>query len=464
MKEDKNRTRIEYLKRVTKVLDYIEANLDSELSLEYLSKIANYSPFHFHRVFSAIIAESLNQYVIRKRLERIASILITQPSKTIKNLAYSYGFKSESSFSRAFKKYYGVSPTKFKIEGKNILSKIGIEQFSKDEYIDTIDKTNKWIKMNSKIIFTDLKEIRLAGISHVGEIDKMSVTFQKLMTWAYNEEVIDSSNFKALTIYHDNPNVTPISKIRYSACITISTDFKEHEDIRSIVINGGIYIIARFEINAEQISNAWRNMNIWIIENGYQFRDSNYFEIYHNDHTQHPENKFIIDICIPIQNTENVNLEQSVNAIFPDLSDNKKSKKEDYHLIVSYMKELRAHFGKEYELDFKMGKINQSSKEYTYFSLTSESLKKIKLKFVIIYDHLSYSFDICLSGQNKSIRKKFWQMFKGSDWDKYHIAESIDNSLMIIDHTLVERANFRDTKNLTQQVEKEALIFINAGF
>jgi len=127
MGDELNSTRRDYLKRINDVLDYIEENLESELSLEHLSNTVNYSPFHFHRIFSSIIGETPNQYVIRKRVERVASILITNTTRSIKDLAFTYGFNSESSFSRTFKKQYGVSPTKFKSEGKSILSKIGIE-------------------------------------------------------------------------------------------------------------------------------------------------------------------------------------------------------------------------------------------------------------------------------------------------------------------------------------------------
>jgi len=133
----------------------------------------------------------------------------------------------------------------------------------------------------------------------------------------------------------------------------------------------------------------------------------------------------------------------------------------DYHDLVKFMKELRAYFKNGHEPEFTLGKINQSSKDYTYFSVTPEWLKNIKLKFVIIFDHVLNCFTICLSGQNKSIRQKYWQQFKESDWGKYHLAESIDNSLMIIDKTVITKADFSKTENLTQQIEKEALIFIN---
>ena len=88
-------------------------------------------------------------------------------------------------------------------------------------------------------------------------------------------------------------------------------------------------------------------------------------------------------------------------------------------------------------------------------------MKKQKLKFVIVLDHKMLCFSICLSGQNKSIRRKYWEMFKNSDWNKYHLAESIDDCLEIINQTIVEEPDFDNKVNLTEQIEKESLEFIN---
>lgn len=132
----------------------------------------------------------------------------------------------------------------------------------------------------------------------------------------------------------------------------------------------------------------------------------------------------------------------------------------DYYELVNFMKYIRSYFIKNYESVYSVGKLNHSSKDYTYFSLTPDKFKKEKLKFVIILDHLQHCFTICLSGQNKDVRKQYWNIFKGSDWDKYHLAESIDNSLMIIDHTLVENPNFSNGEDLKTKIKKEASIFI----
>ncbi len=52
-------------------------------------------------------------------------------------------------------------------------------------------------------------------------------------------------------------------------------------------------------------------------------------------------------------------------------------------------------------------------------------------------------------------------MFKNSEWNSYHLAESIDDSLSIIDHTIVENPDFDNRRILTEQIETESLKFIN---
>jgi len=461
-KIEMNETRREYLKRINAVLNFIESNLDTNLSLEFLSKKAHYSAYHFHRVFLTIVNERLNEYVNRKRIERIASILLVSPNPSLKDLAYKYGFNSDNSFSRAFKKYYGISPTKFKSEGKELLSKIGIEPFSSEKYICSIDTIEQWTKMNAQITIKELPELKLACISNIGQFEKAGSMFQKLMEWGHQKRVLDTSNFKAITIYHDNPNTTQNSKVRFSTCVTISKNINTNGEIKQHNLKKGIYIIGQFEIKAEEISKAWKSMCVWVIENGYEFRDGDYFEVYHNDHNTHPEQKFIMDICIPLEKTENIKLGEINNV---NLSKNNSQNQEcennlDYHQLINYMKELSLFFQKKYDTIFKFGKVYQGDPNFSYFSLTTDELKKQKLKFVIILNHKELYFSICLSGQNKSIRKKYWKIFKGSDWNKYHLAESIDDSLSIIDQTIVEEPNFNDKGNLTEKIEKESMKFI----
>ena len=221
--------------------------------------------------------------------------------------------------------------------------------------------------------------------------------------------------------------------------------------------------MGRFEIKGEDISRAWKNICVWIIENGYEFRDGDYFEIYHNDHKTHPEQKIILDICIPLERTDNIKIDKTddVNLSIFEEKNKQCENQLNYHELINYMKELRAFFEKGYDTYFKLGNIYQGNPDFSYFSLTTPELKKQKLKFVIILNHKMLNFSICLSGQNKSIRKRYWEMFKNSDWNKYHLAESINNSLSIVDHTIVENPDFDNRIILTEQIETESLKFIN---
>ena len=69
LKED---TQAEYYKSVNKALDYINDHLNENITLETLSGIANVSPYHFHRIFKAVIGENMSQYIQRLRLEYVA--------------------------------------------------------------------------------------------------------------------------------------------------------------------------------------------------------------------------------------------------------------------------------------------------------------------------------------------------------------------------------------------------------
>ena len=87
--------------------EFIDENLESNLSLNIVSEIAFFSPFHFHRVFKFMTGETLNGYVTRRKIEKSASDLLHKKI-TATEIAHKYGFSDNSSYSRAFKKYFGI--------------------------------------------------------------------------------------------------------------------------------------------------------------------------------------------------------------------------------------------------------------------------------------------------------------------------------------------------------------------
>src|SRR6266705_1008362 len=104
-------SRSEYVARMHRVLEHIDRELDEQLELDALARVANFSPFHFHRLFTAWFGETLGEYVRRRRLEVAAQRLVAQPRLPVLEAALSVGFGSTEAFARAFKARFGSTPT-----------------------------------------------------------------------------------------------------------------------------------------------------------------------------------------------------------------------------------------------------------------------------------------------------------------------------------------------------------------
>jgi AraC family transcriptional regulator len=91
-------------------------NLGQPLRLEKVSEAACFSPFHFHRVFKALLGETLNQFVKRQRLERALYLMSHAPERSLTDVALDCGFPSSSDFSRSFKQRYGAPPSVFDLD------------------------------------------------------------------------------------------------------------------------------------------------------------------------------------------------------------------------------------------------------------------------------------------------------------------------------------------------------------
>jgi len=92
-----------------KAVDYIEANLKKPLYLEDIADRANYSPWHFHRLFGVQTGMSLGDYIRKRRMSEACNMLVFT-TRSIKDIAAEYQFDSQAAFCRSFKQVCGVSP------------------------------------------------------------------------------------------------------------------------------------------------------------------------------------------------------------------------------------------------------------------------------------------------------------------------------------------------------------------
>ena len=297
----------DYTRQINIVQDYIGANLDKPLTVQELAKLVNFSVYHFHRIFTQYVGESLAKYILRRRLETAALCIKCDPSVPITNVLYEVGFNSANVFCRNFKKHFGITAEEYRskisqTDSKNSTLKrnnhpsdrIYSHYFCNSKTLIIGDKT-----MDCTFEIKQLPELHVVYCRHNGAYDQMQNAFAKLMQWAYPRGLVTPET-KLLSIYYDNPDVTAADKLISDACLQVKEPIKADGEIGYRTLQGGQYAVGRFEIAMEEFKDAWNGMFKLIAEHGSQCIGLP-FEIYQNNRDEHTEKKFIVDICIPVK-------------------------------------------------------------------------------------------------------------------------------------------------------------------
>jgi AraC family transcriptional regulator len=95
------------------VLEYVHANLGGDLHLKELAEVAGLSTFHFAKLFKRSTGHSPHQYVLQRRLER-ATELLRNPHIDLSEVSLRAGFADQSHLANVFRRFVGVSPSRFR--------------------------------------------------------------------------------------------------------------------------------------------------------------------------------------------------------------------------------------------------------------------------------------------------------------------------------------------------------------
>lgn len=101
--------------RLKQVIEYIHANLEAELSIVELARIAQTSPFHFARGFKASTGVTPHQYVLERRID-IARKLLGDGRLSIAEVSYSCGFATQAHLTTVFRRLVGVTPKAYRAQ------------------------------------------------------------------------------------------------------------------------------------------------------------------------------------------------------------------------------------------------------------------------------------------------------------------------------------------------------------
>ena len=104
-------------KLIEDILSYLNQNYASRISLEQIAKNVFMSPSYICKIFKQEMGESPINYLIRIRMEKARNLLLQEEGYSVKEIACLVGYEDIYQFSKLFKKYYGVAPSYFRIQG-----------------------------------------------------------------------------------------------------------------------------------------------------------------------------------------------------------------------------------------------------------------------------------------------------------------------------------------------------------
>lgn len=295
-------SRSEYARRMHRVLEHVDRHLDQPLDLETLAGVANFSAFHFHRVFSAWMGETLADYVRRRRLELGALRLATDPRASVLQVAIAVGFNSPEAFTRAFRGRFGMSPSEWrKQDRKNRQAdrKPGQDSRAPTAQRDTSLNRTGEARMNVKLI--DRQPAHVAYLRYVGPYGEPVSRFwqETVYPWMLTNNLVGRPRYG---VSHDDPSITDARKCRYDACVEVEEGWTGSGSYNETMIPGGRYAVARFEGTATEINETWKSLlRDWLPESGMQLDSRPFFEYYPTDATFNPKTgAFEAELCIPV--------------------------------------------------------------------------------------------------------------------------------------------------------------------
>ena len=99
--------------QMKRVIDFVQAHICQDLSLEELALQTGFSPYHFARLFRQTTGESPHQFVLRQRIEQ-AQRLLTEKDMSLVQAALECGFANQSHFTQVFKRHVGLTPRAYR--------------------------------------------------------------------------------------------------------------------------------------------------------------------------------------------------------------------------------------------------------------------------------------------------------------------------------------------------------------
>jgi AraC family transcriptional regulator len=226
-----------------------------------MARVASFSTFHFHRQFTDYVGVTPSRYVLLARMRRASYRLAFNPLERVIDVAQEACFDNSESFSRAFKKTFGQSPSSFRNDPD-------WASWSKQFH----SKSPRGIhRMQVKIV--DFEPVTVAVLEHRGDPALLNGSVQRFIAWRKESGLSPLASSRTYGIPYHDPATTPAKDFRYDICGSVSREVPSNgHGIVTKIIPGGRCAVVRHEGSPDNISVYYLYRN-WLPHSGEELRD-----------------------------------------------------------------------------------------------------------------------------------------------------------------------------------------------
>lgn len=269
------------------VLLYCEEHLAEPLSLVEMAEVAGFSPHHFHRVFRHVTGENPKEYLRRLRLERAVYRMKVSPDNVLQ-IALESGFATPETFTRAFVRRFGMSPSHFRAvlrtyrECADVTGSRTFEGFTDDTPL-----TLRFDVGSEPVSVIRAPAQHLLFVRHLGYESLLADRESFLALWddlfayadlhgiPYRPEVL-------VGITHDDPYVTDEPRIRFDACVPVAGPMTPAHPVGYRRLPAEMCVTRRHTGGLEEVAKTFAYIGVeWLPSDGYGLRAAAPFEVYH---------------------------------------------------------------------------------------------------------------------------------------------------------------------------------------
>lgn len=285
-----------YIQIVNDTMYYIYQHIDTDINIDELALRFGISKVHYHKIFKERMGKNIYETIKSIRLHKASSLLLTNKSSTITQIANMCGYSSQTSFIRAFKQRFEQTPKEWRNGGFKTYAK-GILDASPITFTDSFVIENKEPK---------LVRYKLSTAYYIRQLgfDKTDIqsTWQKLQAWIYTNNI---KKYELIGIYHDNPVITPHDECFYIAAVIPRGDYDlSNTNLPHFKLRDILYAV--FDIKGVHGDILWFLQWVyheWLPKSGYEATTNPPFTIFRENHYLNKSGKFEASFYLPIQYT-----------------------------------------------------------------------------------------------------------------------------------------------------------------